>query len=328
MFTVNDLSKHFGDALLFEHVSFSINHGDRIGLVGPNGSGKTTLLRIIVSEESRESGSVSLAPGTTVGYLRQGFSDIPNGTLGDLVDVPTHGLIASRGALEKATGALADPTADPIEAASLFQQASDRFESLGGYIALDQLEALLDRFGLAGIPLERSLDQLSGGQKTRAGLAALLASGPDLLILDEPTNHLDAEAMAWLAGFLRAWQGGAVIVSHDRRFLDDVVTKIFALDPASQSLSIYPGNYSDFGEARRYEENEAEAAWNRQQAEVSRIKRDIRAAETKARIIEASSIDYAVLKKAAKIARPAVVRKKKLERMLDADNAAEKSRRR
>ncbi|HEV2073463.1 MAG TPA: ABC-F family ATP-binding cassette domain-containing protein [Thermomicrobiales bacterium] len=322
MFTVNDLSKRFGESFIFEHVSFSINPGDRIGLVGPNGSGKTTLLRILVGEESQETGSLSVAPGVTLGYLRQGFSDIPDGTLGDLVDVPLRGLIASHRALDEIMGRLADPNADPASVARIFERANDLFESLGGYAALDELEALLDRFGLGEMAMDRPLDQLSGGQKTRAGLAALLASRPDLLVLDEPTNHLDADAMAWLAEFLDSWRGAMLIVSHDRGFLDDVVTKIFALDPLTGALSIYAGDYSDYVEARRHEEDEAEAAWSRQQAEVTRIKRDIRAAESKARSIEASSIDYAVLKKAAKIARPAVVRKRKLERMLDAEDAA------
>jgi ATP-binding cassette subfamily F protein 3 len=328
MFTVNDLSKRFGDSFLFEHVSFSINSGDRIGLVGPNGSGKTTLLRILVGEESQESGSLTIAPAVTLGYLRQGFSDIPDGTLGDLVDIPTSGLIASDLALDRITRRLADPDADAESLAGLFEQVNGCFESLGGYGALDELEALLDRFGLGDMAMDRPLDQLSGGQKTRAGLAALLSSRPDLLILDEPTNHLDADAMAWLAEFLNSWRGAMLIVSHDRGFLDDVVTKIFALDPLAGVFSIYAGNYSDYVEARRHEEDEAEAAWNRQQAEVTRIKRDIGAAESKARTIEASSIDYAVLKKAAKIARPAVVRKRKLERKLEAEDATTKPVRR
>jgi ATP-binding cassette subfamily F protein 3 len=149
-----------------------------------------------------------------------------------------------------------------------------------------------------------------------------------LLILDEPTNHLDADALEWLASFLKGYAGGVMIVSHDRGFLDDVVTQIFALDPVTRTLTVYPGNYSDFAEAKRHEDEEAELAWNRQQAEVTRIKRDIRAAETKARTIESSTIDYAVRKKAAKIARPAVVRKRKLERMLGDEDAAEKPVRR
>ncbi|HWV25129.1 MAG TPA: ABC-F family ATP-binding cassette domain-containing protein [Thermomicrobiales bacterium] len=328
MYTVNDLSKRFGDTLLFEHVTFSINPGDRIGLVGPNGSGKSTLLRLLTGEEPPATGSLSLAPGTRLGYLRQGFADVPDGTLADLLDIPTHGLLAAQRRLDTATTAFADPAADPEAVATSFQLASDEFEARGGYAAVDELEALLDRFGLGDVPLDRHLDSLSGGQKTRAGLAGLLASRPDLLILDEPTNHLDVDALRWLADFLHEYHGAVLIVSHDRGFLDDVATRILAIDPVAHTVSDHAGNYSDYVAARQHEEDEAEAAWKRQQADVARITRDIRAAEGKARTIEANTIDYAIRKKAAKIARPAVVRKRKLERMLDSEDAAEKPVRR
>lgn len=328
MLTVNNLSKRFGDTLLFEHVSFSINPGDRIGLVGPNGSGKSTLIRMLVDEQPRNSGAITRASDLSIGYLRQGFSDIPDGRLADLLDGPTQGLIGSHLELEAASTALADPETDPDDAASAFEHASDRFEAVGGYPAIAGLEALLDRFGLSGVQMDRPLEQLSGGQKTRAGLAALLAARPDLLVLDEPTNHLDSDAMAWLADFLNGYNGAMLMVSHDRGFLDDVVTEVFALDPATRSLTAYAGNYSAYVAAKSHEEEEAEAAWNRQQAEVTKMKRDIQAIETKARSIEASTIDYAVRKKAAKIARPGVVRKKKLERMLDSEDAAAKPERR
>jgi ATP-binding cassette subfamily F protein 3 len=328
MFTVNDVSRRFGDTLLFEHVSFTINPGDRVGLVGPNGSGKSTLLRILTGEESPDSGSVMADPRTTIGYLRQGFSDIPDGTLGDLIDVPTHGLIASHEALVRATMALGNPETDPHAAADEFAKASDIFESRGEYTALAELEALLDRFGLADMAMDRPLTSLSGGQKTRAGLAALLIVRPDLLILDEPTNHLDQDALQWLASFLVDYAGAMLIVSHDRAFLDTIATTILALDDRERTLTEYAGNYTDFIAARRREEEEAAAAWHRQQVTVARVKKDIQAAEAKSRTIEGSTIDFAIRKKAAKIARPAVVRKKKLERMLDAEDAAERPVRR
>lgn len=324
MLTVNNLSKRFGDTLLFENISFSINTGDRIGLVGPNGSGKSTLIRMLVGNEPRDTGAITLAPDSSIGYLRQGFSDIPDGRLSDLLDVPTQGLIRCHAELESAAIALADPQADPDTSGMAYERASNRFEALGGYAAITGMEGLLDRFGLADIHMDRPLAHLSGGQKTRAGLAALLSARPDVLILDEPTNHLDADGMAWLAGFLNGYTGAMLLVSHDRGFLDDVVNGIYALDPVSHSLGIYPGNYSAYVAAKSHEEEEAKAAWNRQQAEVTKIKRDIQAIETKARSIESSTIDYAVRKKAAKIARPGVVRKKKLERMLGSDDAAAK----
>lgn len=328
MLTVNDLAKRFGDTLLFDHVSFSINPGDRIGLVGPNGAGKSTLLRMLVGDDPRDGGAISISPSTTVGYLRQGFADVPNGSLADLLDIPTHGLLTAHRALEAATAAFGDVALDPAVASDAFAYATDRFEALGGYGALAELEGLLDRFGLGDMALDRPLAALSGGQKTRAGLAGLLATRPDVLILDEPTNHLDSEALTWLEDFLVDYPGAVLIVSHDRGFLDAVVTGIFELDPQANALKQYAGGYSAYVAAKRHEEAAAQEAWQRQQVEVARVKRDIQALESRARTIEASTIDYAVRKKAAKIARPGVVRKKKLERMLESEDAAVRPERR
>jgi ATP-binding cassette, subfamily F, member 3 len=328
MFMINDVSKRFGDTLLFEHVTFSINPGDRLGLVGPNGAGKSTLLRILTGDLAPDTGSVFRPAGISIGYLRQGFSDIPHGTLGDLIDVPTGGLVRAHDAVEQSTASFGDQEVDPLDAADTLERASDEFEALGGYTTLAELEALLDRFGLTDVQMDRPLSTLSGGQKTRAGLAGLLVTRPDILMLDEPTNHLDADALAWLSSFLADYPGAILIVSHDRAFLDDVATAILALDDREKTITRYAGNYSDFIAAREHEAEEAEAAWHRQQVTVARIKRDIQAAESKSRSIESSTIDYAVRKKAAKIARPAVVRKKKLQRMLDSEEAAERPERR
>ncbi|MGB3305043.1 MAG: ABC-F family ATP-binding cassette domain-containing protein [Thermomicrobiales bacterium] len=324
MLTVNHLSRRFAGNLVLDDISFNVNPGDRIGIVGPNGAGKTTLLRLITGEDQPTSGSCSLAPGATVGYLRQGFADLPDGTLADLLDGPTGGLLAAQQALEAATVALADPDGDPDALTAAFEQATDTFEARGGYAAIDELDALLDRFGLGEVPFERPLESLSGGQKTRAGLAGLLASSPDLLMLDEPTNHLDIDALDWLAGFLTRFKGAVLMVSHDRGFLDEVANQIFELDGEAHTLTIYPGNYSAYAEAKRHAEEERAAAWARQQKEVRRIKEDIRRMEHHARTIEANTIDYAIRAKAAKIARPAVVRKAKLERMLDSEDAVER----
>lgn len=327
MLTISNVSVRLGELLLFENVNLNINDGDRIGLVGPNGAGKSTLLRVIAGEIRPDSGSVQQAPGTRVGYLRQGFADIPAGTLADVLDVPAQGLFAASRELTAATDSFGDPDADLDRVAERFQAATDRFEALGGYQLIAEIESLLDQFGLGDISRDREVSQLSGGQKTRAGLAALLASKPDLLILDEPTNHLDANALTWLQNFLLEYQGAFVLVSHDRAFLDETVTQIVAIDSRTKSVRAYAGNYSDYMGEREHEANEAAAAWHRQQVEVAKMQRDIRAAEQKSRNIENSTIDFAIRKKAAKIARPAVVRKKKLERMLDSEDAAERPER-
>jgi ATP-binding cassette subfamily F protein 3 len=324
MLTVNSVSKRFGDTPVLETITCVINRGDRIGLIGPNGAGKTTLLRLIIGVDRPDTGSITIAPDTRIGYLRQGFTDVQTGTLADLLDIPTDGLLAAQADIERATNNLADPEIEPQLAADRYDDALNAFEAKGGYAGIDELNALLAKFDLDGVTMDRPLSTLSGGQKTRAGLAGLLASRPDLLILDEPTNHLDAEAQAWLAGFLQGYRSAVLIVSHDRGFLDDVITRVFALDPLTHQLAAYAGNYSDYAAAKQHEEEEHAANWQRQQKEVRRIEQDIRAAESKARGIEAGTIDYAIRKKAAKIARPAVVRKAKLERMLESTEAIEK----
>ena len=324
MLSVNQLSRRFGDFTVLDSVSFTINAGDRIGLVGPNGSGKSTLLKLLTGTLAPDSGAILRSPGARVGYLRQGFAELSDGTLADLLDTPTNGLLSSRGRLDLATAALGRPGDDPERLIAQYERAVTSFEEAGGYPAIDELEQLLSRFGLSGIAPDRPLATLSGGQKTRAGLAALLASAPDLLLLDEPTNHLDQHALLWLGEFLNRFKGGVLLVSHDRRFLDDVVTKILVLDPATHRMSIYAGTYSDYAAARRHEEREEASAYQRQQKEIARITADIRGAEHHARTIESNTIDFAVRKKAAKIARPAVVRKRKLERLLESTEAIDK----
>lgn len=325
MLTLSNVSLRLGDLLLFEHVNFTINPGDRVGLIGPNGAGKSTLLRIITGELPPTTGSASMIAGARIGYLRQGFSDAPDGTLADVLDIPTGGIFAAHRELEEITRRYSNPDVDMDEVADEFAVVSDSFEAIGGYGLMASIEALLDQFGLGEIPLHRTVDQMSGGQKTRAGLAALLATRPDLLILDEPTNHLDETALTWLQRFLEQYSGAFIIVSHDRAFLDKTVEDILSIE--NQTVRKYAGNYSDFSAERDHELREAEAAWQRQQLEVEKIKRDIRAAESNARSIENNTIDFAIRKKAAKIARPAVVRKKKLEKKLASEDAAIKPER-
>ncbi|CAA9552518.1 MAG: Lipopolysaccharide ABC transporter, ATP-binding protein LptB [uncultured Thermomicrobiales bacterium] len=327
MLTVNSVSKRFGALQILESVSFSINPGDRLGLIGPNGAGKSTLLRIIAGQELANSGTVAARPEIRIGYLRQGFADMPDGTLAELIDLPLQGLIAAQAELERTIMALGDPNALFAEPGAAYAVAQDRFDAVGGYETLDRLSSYLGRFGLADMSLDRPLSTLSGGQKTRAGLAALLASHPHLLILDEPTNHLDIDALDWLATFLNGYGGAVLMVSHDRRFLDATLNQILELDPETHRLTVYAGTYSDYVTEKERERVDQAAAYHRQQKEIARIEADIRGAEHHARTIEANSIDFAVRKKAAKIARPAVVRKRKLERLLESTEHVERPER-
>ena len=326
MLTASRLSSRFGDNLILDDVSFALNAGERIGLVGPNGAGKTTLLRILAGDLRPDGGAVAMAPHTRAGYLRQGFADLPEGTLADLLDVPTHGLVGASAAVDRAIHALADPALDPDAAADAYQTALDRFVGVGGYEALDRLLTLLDRlgFGLPDPDLARPLSGLSGGEKTRAGIAGLLASQPDLLLLDEPTNHLDADALGWLAEFIEGYQGAVLIVSHDRGFLDQVATAIYELDDVTHALTVYPGNFSDYVAARQAAEAAQLDAWQRQQREIARIEADIAGIKGNAYHIEGETINFYYSKRAKKLARTAKVRERKLERLLESEERIDK----
>ena len=330
MLAVSGVSKRFGDVLVLDRISFNVNPGDRIGVVGPNGTGKSTLLAILAGEQAPDEGAVSFAPATRVGYLRQGALELEDQPLAALLDGPLDGLLAAQATVDGATVALASAgDAGALDGAwAALDAASARFEDRGGYAAVDHLTALLGKFGLADVSLEKSLATLSGGQKTRAGLAALLAGDADLLLLDEPTNQLDVDALAWLGGFLRGYRGAVVVVSHDRAFLDETVGTIFAIDDRTHRLSATAGNYSDFLAAEAAAAEAQEDAYQRQQREVARIERDIRDLSAHAIGVERSTIDFAPRKRAKKVARTAKVRERKLEKRLADEDTVERPERR
>ncbi|MBA3415829.1 MAG: ABC-F family ATP-binding cassette domain-containing protein [Chloroflexia bacterium] len=328
MLSVTNLEKRFADRLVFEQVGFTVNPGDRVGLVGPNGAGKTTLFAIIAGDLAPDSGAVTLTARATIGYLRQGFADRPEATLADLLDVPVHGLLAANRRLDEAAAALAEPAVDGAGDATLtaYVDALAAFEAAGGYAMLDSLETMLAALGLPGVDLATPAANLSGGEKTRAGLSALLARKPDLLLLDEPTNHLDPQALEWLEDFVAGYPGTIVVVSHDRAFLDRVATQIFELD--DRLLTAYPGNYGDYLAAKDAAAEAQALAYGREQREISRVQEAIRKNAHYANTIELGTIDFAIRAKAKRIARAATVRTRRLERQLESGEMAEKPRRR
>ena len=327
MLAVSDLSKRFGDHLVLDHLSFVVNRGDRVGLVGANGAGKSTLLAILAGEEEPDSGAVALAPRARVGYLPQGFADLPVGILADLLDGATGGLATAAVEVDTATSGLANHEAGEA-ALRAYDGAVAALEARGGYAALTELTTLVAALGLGGVPFDAPLGILSGGQKTRAGLAALLAGQPDLLLLDEPTNHLDIDALDWLEGFVREYRGAVVIVSHDRAFLDRTVTAIFELDDDSRGLTAYVGTYSDYVAAKGAAAAAQAEAYARQQRDIARIERDVRAVASHAMATEkATQHDY-LRGRAKKVARTAKVRERKLERLLASEDRIDRPERR
>ncbi len=319
MLTVSHLSKTYADVVILRDVSFNLNSGDRIGLIGPNGSGKTTLLRLIVGRESPDAGSVFVDPVTRIGYLEQGLDYAPDATLAEaLRDSRTE---AAEEVARLAHALAGDPSRMPA-----YQAAVDRLEALGGYPEPGARAIVLAHLGLRDVSPDTPIAALSGGQKTRLGLARVLLAEPNLLVLDEPTNHLDLSMLTWLEDWLRAFSGAAMIVSHDRVFLDRSVNQILNIDPHSHTLHEYAGNYTDYLERSLTELKRQWDQYRAQEAEIRRMKQDIARTMEQSRSVErtTTSGQPGVRRIAKKVAKKAKSREKKLDRFLESDERVEK----
>jgi ATP-binding cassette, subfamily F, member 3 len=321
---VHHLSKSFGVQAVLDDVSFSLNPGERAGLVGPNGCGKTTILRILVGLDKPDAGSVQLTPADLrVGYLSQGLEFRADETLGDV--------------LARAQGDPQKLTAEVERVAVALGRAPDRLDLQREYdAALARLVSasfdagrgpdVLSALGLGHLPLTMRVATLSGGQKTRAALACVLLSNPQLLLLDEPTNHLDIKMLEWLEHWLNDFRGAVLIVSHDRTFLDRTVTRILDLDPATHAVREYTGNYSDYVEQKLAERERQWSQWRDQEYELRRMKQDIARTKGLAKRVELSTTpgQPGVRRLAKKVAAKAKSREKKLERYIESDERVDK----
>jgi len=244
---VNSLSKSFGAEDLFAGVTFSVAKGARLALVGPNGIGKTTLLRILIGQEEPSAGTVTRAKNLRIGYLSQEADFELQGVLWDVCLEPFADLIRMQGEVERLEAEMSDP-AKREPALVRYGSVQHEFERRGGYVYQVRIKQVLTGLGFDPADFHMSLDHLSGGQRTRAHLARLLLSNPDLLLLDEPTNHLDIKAVEWLESYLTQWEGAAIIVSHDRYFLDHACNAL--LEMAISGSEYYRGNYSTYLQER------------------------------------------------------------------------------
>jgi ATP-binding cassette, subfamily F, member 3 len=321
MLTAHHIAKSYGIQPILQDISFNINPGDRVGLIGPNGCGKSTLLHILTGQEKPDSGTVAhTRPGLRIGYLPQGCELDPALTIAQAC-TPAPAQVSEAEFVALAAALAASPADQNL------QQAYDE--------ALQSLQAaslppvnVLAPLGLAGIAPETHVGSLSGGQKTRLMLARLLLSEPTLLLLDEPTNHLDIAMLEWLEGWLGSFPGAALIVSHDRAFLDNTVSRILDLDPETHRLHEYPGNYSNYLEQFLAAREKQWDEYRDQLAEIRRIKQDIARTKQQAMQVEQSTTPRQphVRRIAKKVAVKALAREKKLERFLDSEEIVEKPR--
>jgi ATP-binding cassette subfamily F protein 3 len=276
LITAVNLGKSFGANDIFSGVSLSVPHQARIAIIGPNGIGKTTLLRILAKEEEPSAGEVSQARNITVGHLSQeaGF-DSPH-TLWEECLIPFEELRTGEAELQRLEIAMGDAE-QADRALEKYGRLQAEFEHHGGYTYIHRIQQVLSGLGFTPDEYPAPLSRLSGGERTRALLARLLLSEPDLLILDEPTNHLDIAAVEWLEGYLRQWDGATLIVSHDRYFLDQVVDTIWEM--TRSGFEVYRGNYSAYVAQRneRWERRREvfEAEKERLEKDLEYIKRNI-----------------------------------------------------
>ena len=261
----SNISKSFGDNDILKHVSFHIEEHEKTAVVGINGAGKSTLLKIIIGELAADDGYVTLSKGAAIGYLAQHQDLAGAETIYDALLEAKRPVLEMEERLRRLEAEMKSASGETLE--SMLQEYSrlnHEFEMADGYSVQSEITGVLKGLGFAEEEFSKSIDALSGGQKTRVSLGKLLLTKPDVLLLDEPTNHLDMESIAWLETYLRTYPGSVLIVAHDRYFLDRVVTKIVELDGGT--ATVFAGNYTAYSQKKaQIREAKLKAYLNQQQ---------------------------------------------------------------
>ena len=275
MISFSAINKQYGKQLIFVEASFQLNPGEKVGLVGPNGSGKTTLFRMIVGEEEADDGSVTVPKRLHIGYFRQDVEEMQGRSVLDEAIAGSGRAGDLHHELEELQRAMEDPArADEMDRVlERFGHVQEEYEHLGGYALEAQAREVLHGLGFEDDQIDGDVGALSGGWKMRVALARVLLGRPDVLLMDEPTNHLDLESIIWLEGFLKSFQGALLMTSHDREFMNRIVTKIAEID--SGEIVTYSGDYEFYERERAIRETNQQAAFARQQAMLAKEQRFI-----------------------------------------------------
>jgi len=294
MIRLENISKHNSHRILFFEASAALNRGEKIGLVGPNGAGKTTLFRMITGEELPDEGQVSVEKNVSIGYFNQDVGDMAGrSAVAEVMDGagPVSTVAAELADLE---AAMCDPDrADEMDAiVERYGEVQARFEELGGYELEGRAREVLAGLSFSQDMMDMDVGRLSGGWKMRVALARILLMRPDVMLLDEPSNHLDIESLIWLEEFLQGYDGALLMTSHDREFLNRVVTKIIEIDGGS--LTSYSGDYAFYERQRALNEKQQQAQFERQQAMLAKELKFIE--RFKARASHASQVQSRVKK--------------------------------
>jgi ATP-binding cassette subfamily F protein 3 len=262
MVFLTDISKAYGGKVLFSEASLQINEGDRLGIVGPNGAGKSTLFRLILNEESADSGKLTIDRRITIGHLPQESAAPGSETILELATAVTA-------EFDQIRKKLAQWETDHEAHLEEYHACQHRFEELGGYQMEPRAKTILKGLGFRDSDFDRPAREMSGGWIMRAYLARLLVWNPDLLMLDEPTNHLDLEALLWFQEYLKSFPGAILLISHDREFLNQLAGSIVEI--RTGKMMRYRGNYDEFLVQRRAIVEQQEAAYKNQQREIAHL---------------------------------------------------------
>ncbi len=266
MIRLDNIGKQHGQQILFIEASAQLNRGEKVGLVGPNGAGKSTLFRMVMQQEHPDEGQVSVDKGVTIGYFDQDVGEMA-GMSAVAATMEGAGPVAQVAAeLKELEAAMADPERmdEMDKLIERFGVVQGRYEELGGYALEGRAREILAGLGFTQDMMDGDVGALSGGWKMRVALARILLMRPDAMLLDEPSNHLDIESLIWLENFLKGYEGALLMTSHDREFMNRVVTKIIEIDGGN--LTTYSGNYDFYERQRAQLERQQQAQFERQQA--------------------------------------------------------------